>query len=54
MRATRGVCWLAAVILILALLPSGLARAERSVAEPFRAYYDQHEACGCWAIRSLI
>jgi len=29
--------------MILALLPSGLAHADPSVAEPFRTYYDQYQ-----------
>jgi len=43
MCARKPACLLAAIILILALLPASLAHAERSVAEPFRAYYDQYQ-----------
>jgi hypothetical protein len=35
--------WLGGAALILALLPSAVTRAGPDVAEPFRAYYEQHE-----------
>lgn len=43
MRTRYLVAWLAGAALILMLLPGAPARAEPSVAEPFRAYYDQHQ-----------
>jgi hypothetical protein len=43
MCAKHRVCWLATLMMIVAFMPGGLAHADRGVAEPFRAYYDQYQ-----------
>ena len=43
MRTRYIVSWFAMAAVLLALLPPGAARAGPAVAEPFRAYYDQHQ-----------
>jgi hypothetical protein len=43
MRARYSISWFIIIVVILALLPSEAARAVPMVAEPFRAYYDQHQ-----------
>ena len=35
--------WLTSGAMLLAFLPSGQAQASTTVAEPFRAYYEQHQ-----------
>ena len=43
MRTRRLVLWCTIAGLVIALLPIDAARAVHEVAEPFRAYYDQHQ-----------
>jgi len=43
MRTNYVLMWFTSMAIVLALLPLGAAQAEHRVAEPFRAYYDQHQ-----------
>jgi hypothetical protein len=43
MPTSYRVSWFTIIGLILALVPLGAARASSAVAEPFRAYYEQHQ-----------
>ena len=48
--------WLSSAAMLLAFLPFGQAQASSTVAEPFRAYYEQHQGMRIlgYPITSLI